>query len=142
MENRFDIEGSVLKKFHGMGNVIVPEGVKIIGDSAFMFRIRVNEIVLPEGVTRIEEYSFYKCKDLNIITLPASLVYIGKSAFKGCANLLEINFGGTKKQWQEIKKEQTFYEDENADPSYVMCDWDYYFGDYVVHCTDGYILNN
>lgn len=106
----FVIENNLLKKFSGVEkSVTVSDGITVIGDSAFMFKIRMENVVLPEGLLRIEEYAFYRCKDLLSITLPASLVFIGKSAFKGCSSLKEIKYGGTKAQWKSIKKRRNVF---------------------------------
>lgn len=133
----FELKDKVLEKTSGVAKeATVPDGVTIIGDGAFMHKIRLESLFLPDGVTRIEEFAFYNCRSLSSLTLPKSLMFIGKSAFKKCEKLHDIVFGGTIAQWKEIKKEETFFE-TGGEPAYVECEWDYYLGFYTVHCADG-----
>ena len=52
----------------------------------------LTNLVVPEGVTSIGDSAFYGCSGLTSITLPSSLTSIGKSAFNGCRALTEINY--------------------------------------------------
>ncbi|WP_251183240.1 leucine-rich repeat protein, partial [Anaerocaecibacter muris] len=61
------------------------------------------------------------------ITIPDSVTSIGRYAFYKCSSLTSINFGGTKAQWNSIKKD-----------SY----WNSYTGNYTVICTDGTIAKS
>lgn len=92
-------------------NIILPEGVESIEDSAFSSSIMLKsvtlpstlrtigknafcdtglrELELPEGIERIEEETFKKC-DLVCVIIPKSVKYIGKSAFEDCKKLRKI----------------------------------------------------
>lgn len=88
----FTIENGVLTKYSGGDrDVVIPEGVTEIADSAFNCNLRIKSVVIPEGVTKIGESAFASCKLLRSITLPESLVDIGVSAFAGCRKLTSIN---------------------------------------------------
>ena len=68
-ESDFVIQKDVLKRYKGSGGtVVIPEGVKKIGDYAFR-----------------EEY------DLTAVTFPESLQKIGSWAFEDCG-ILEVTF--------------------------------------------------
>ncbi len=54
----------------------------------------VTDLVIPEGVTAIHDSAFYNCKSLKSVTIPASMTSIGPSAFAGCDNLKRITFSG------------------------------------------------
>ena len=56
----------------GCMNTIIPEGVQIIGQTAFTGRKGIDYLTIPEGVTKIGFYSFFCCK-LKSITLPSSI---------------------------------------------------------------------
>ena len=87
----FVIENGVLKKYVGLGgDVVVPEGVTSIGNSAFSGCSSLTSIILPEGVTSIGEYAFYRCSSLTNITLPEGVTSIGSWAFSDCSSLMSI----------------------------------------------------
>ncbi len=98
--------------------------VKIIGSSAFAGCTGLKSIDIPPCVTTINMDAFYKCQELEEVTIPFSVVTICGGAFYGCTKLSKITYGGTRKEWQELKKGNY---------------WDYGIGDYTVFCTDGII---
>lgn len=60
-------------------NLIIPEGVKYIGEYACSVN-GVKNVTIPEGVTTIDSRAFKGCKIHNI-TIPNSVIYIGEWAF-------------------------------------------------------------
>ena len=83
----------------------IPNNVVTIGEDAFAFCSGITSIVIPEGVTLIHDRTFQNCTNLTQITLPSSVIQISSEAFLGCFDLKSINYLGTKKQWEKIKKE-------------------------------------
>ena len=75
-------------------NVVVPEGIEVIGPNAFSFRDSNNAIMetvfLPSTLKEIGEYAFSHKKNLKSISFPAGLRTIRKAAFLGCQSLTEI----------------------------------------------------
>ena len=94
-----------------------------VGDSNILF--------LPDnfngGSYEILCNAFNYFKDLKAITISSAVTVIGYGAFNFCINLTEINYKGTKEQWENIVKE---------------ANWDLYSAEYVVHCTDGDIAKS
>lgn len=83
----FIIEGDVLKKYTGDGGrVVIPEGIKVIGEDAFAYSC-VTEVVLPRGLEKIGNRAFSSCSDLTDITVPKSVTAIGIQAFSYCISL-------------------------------------------------------
>lgn len=68
----------------------VPNGIQIIGDSAFTYCISLAEVILPNGVKEIESSAFSYCYALSKITLPDTVTTIGDLAFYDCRSLTEI----------------------------------------------------
>ena len=66
------------------GKLIVPEGVKRIGEDAFSRCTRLNEVWFPASLTYIESSAFYRCKRLTKVdfSLCNKLTYIGYNAFE------------------------------------------------------------
>lgn len=94
----FNITKGVLKKYKGAGGVvIVPEGVTVIGKSAFYYCESLQKVILPEGVTKIDVDAFCGCKNLKQIHLPESITTIEMEAFRGCGlEKIVIPFGVTE----------------------------------------------
>ena len=100
----------------------IPDSVTIIGERAFCNCTSLTSIEIPDSVTSIGSYAFYNCISLTSIVIPDSVTSIGSSAFAGCTSLTRIDFGGTKAQWNAIRKDSG---------------WNSYTGNYTVYCTDG-----
>ena len=93
--NDFIIENGVLKQYKGSdANVVVPDGVEVIGETAFFEHREIQTISLPAGLMEIEGQinggAFYGCTGLTHITLPDSVNTVGYAAFYGCSKLQEI----------------------------------------------------
>lgn len=70
--------------------VVIKEGVKNIGNSAFDNCTALSEIVIPSTVESIGRGAFYNCYSLTKFSIPSNVRYIGEFAFNNCINLEEI----------------------------------------------------
>lgn len=70
--------------------VVLPEGLKTIGDQSFNYCRNLVSVTLPNSLESIGEWAFYSCGSLSSITLPNSLDYIGPLAFARCNSLTSI----------------------------------------------------
>lgn len=61
--------------------VIIPEGITVIGRKAFYNCIGMNTLDLPTSTTTIEQYAFYNTANLTSAVFPQSLKKIGAYAF-------------------------------------------------------------
>ena len=75
-----------------LSGVILPSGLKVIGEGAFA-GTSIGEIILPGNVEIIGNYAFGMCPKLTTVTLPASVKTVGSGAFMGCEALTEADFG-------------------------------------------------
>ena len=88
-EELFDVKNRILRKYNGtQEKVIIPEGIKTIGNYAFENCSSVKELIVPEGVTRLSTYSFVNCTGLTRVELPQSIEEIG--GFYGCQALTTV----------------------------------------------------
>ncbi len=69
--------------------VIVPDGVLHISNAAFRFH-QMRELILPEGLLSITDSACEECEQLEKVHFSQSLKEIGISTFYGCAGLKEI----------------------------------------------------
>lgn len=82
--------GDTLYRFKGSGTQAqVPEGVTVIGESAFE-HTAVTSVILPEGLQEIRRAAFYGCEGLRSITLPSSVRKIGYMGFYHCGSLTSV----------------------------------------------------
>ena len=95
----------------------VPDGVTIIGESAFAECKNLTSVVIPEGVTSIGSPDFDDCdvphngpwpvfsgcSSLTSVTIPRSVASISDFAFDDCSGLKDVYYAGNQAQWNKIK---------------------------------------
>jgi hypothetical protein len=74
----------------GLREIIIPDGVRIIGDWAFDHCTGLTNIILSDSVIAIGEDAFYFCEELTKITIPKGVTNIGKHPFEHCPRLIGI----------------------------------------------------
>jgi hypothetical protein len=62
--------------------VIIPEGLEIIGNSAFADCNEITSIQLPASVNSIEDWGFYGCSSLTSINIPDGVPAINEHTFQ------------------------------------------------------------
>ena len=77
------------------GTVTVPEGVEVIGPTAFHHCKRLGEVILPSTVQTIQSGAFAVCEFLNAVHLPLGIKKIPFKAFFFCISLDEITLPST-----------------------------------------------
>lgn len=93
LKPEFTIEGATLKncKTNGCKVIKVPAKVTVIGDYAF-YRSDVEEVILPNGLKTIGEAAFCQCSRLKKINFPEKLERIRQNAFRSCTVLESVDF--------------------------------------------------
>ena len=113
-ESPFEIREGHLLRFSGsQSQVVIPEGVTVIGAAAFAgntdlisitfpssltaieaeaFRgcVRLTQVHLPRNVHLLGAKAFAQCTGLEAVTLPAELMYLNRTVFLGCDRLRRI----------------------------------------------------
>ena len=101
----------VLKKYRGTDeDVVIPDGVKVIGESAFVDMKGVERMIMeceqydapamttltiPDSVTEIRDYAFAYCANLKAVDISDSVRKIGDRAFEGCESLSRIRLSAS-----------------------------------------------
>lgn len=107
LEGEYIVPDSVTKinagAFSGskVERVVLPDGVKVIGDSAFENCAFLTEVVIPDTVTSIGAKAF-RGTALKTIALPGGLTQIGDAAFQNSA-LERISIPGSVKSSSSVK---------------------------------------
>lgn len=65
------------------GPIVIPEYVKVLGESLFRYRKDITEISLPDGLEKIDGGCFDGCK-LTSVTLPQGIKCLQNMAFGAC----------------------------------------------------------
>ena len=74
-------------------NLVIPNGVKRIENSAFYGCSGLKTVTIPRNVTTIGNYAFEKCLGLNTVTIGDNVTSIGEFAFEGCSSLTTVTIG-------------------------------------------------
>ncbi len=72
------------------GNVVIPDSVTTIRDSAFQCCSELASVTIPDSVTSIGSSAFYGCSGLTSVTIPDSVTSIGNRAFERCSGLTSV----------------------------------------------------
>lgn len=70
--------------------IYIPDSVTLLDGGAFSMCSRLTSVKIPNGVTYIDASTFYNCKGLKSVTIPYGVTSIGDSAFALCESLTEI----------------------------------------------------
>ena len=73
----------------------IPDGVKFIGEGAFMNCDSLTSVRIPNSVTAIGESAFESCYNLTSATIGNSVMTIGDAAFKYCYRLKSVTIPGS-----------------------------------------------
>lgn len=73
----------------------IPEGIKIISETAFYENETLKSITIPNSVIKLDDYAFNEAKGLEKITIPNSVKEIGQNAFRYCVKLKSITLPNT-----------------------------------------------
>jgi len=87
----FAIVNGILASYLGQGGqVVIPDGVNVIGAGAFFDCTGLTGVTIPDSVTSIENSAFAGCTGLTTLTLPRSLTTLDISVFFGCDGLSDV----------------------------------------------------
>lgn len=90
----FVVERSVLIRYNDFTkkDIMIPEGISVIGESAFQGMNNIESVHIPEGVEVIKEAAFSGCKNLKSINISDGVETIDRDCFNGCIRLESIRF--------------------------------------------------
>ena len=93
----FDVDSNPLDYAHHLflngsevKNLVIPNSVTSIGNSAFSGCRGLTSVTIPNSVTSIGNYAFYNCSGLTSVTIPNSVTSIGERAFSYCSGLTSV----------------------------------------------------
>ena len=90
-----EVDDQAFRDCTQLREVVMYEGLKIIGNKAFAGCISLDDITIPSTVTEIEYHAFDRCTNLRKIELHEGLEKIGGGAFQECTSLQSITIPST-----------------------------------------------
>ena len=93
------IENRAFADSTGIITVVLPEGLRKIGEFAFEYCADLYMAKLPESLEYLGGYAFRNCNRLKVINIPAALRTVGDGVFQSCYDLewVYLPFGS---DWQ------------------------------------------
>ncbi len=83
--------------------IVLPDTIGTIADSAFQGLVGLKKIHLPKKLTKLQKYTFARCTKLQRIDLPKNVKSIDMRAFDLCHNLSRIHIKKGNKYFVEKK---------------------------------------
>ena len=93
-ENVTEIGESAFIDCRVVEKLVIPPNVKTIGVQAFKNCIHLEKIEFSEGLLKIENYAFASCMSLDNVQIPTSVERVFIAAFSDCTNLSRVSFYG------------------------------------------------
>lgn len=88
-------------------NVVIPDSVTLIKESAFAQCPALETCILPDGC-QIEQAVFFYCDNLKWVVIPTSITLIDYMCFSYCDSLESIFYKGTRQQWENVTAYDTY----------------------------------
>lgn len=87
------IGGWAFNNNQNIENLIIPDSVKVICDSAFAWCENLKTVDLGAGVKIIGDGAFSGCENLRSIDIPGSVKHLGRNSFSGCRGMKSLSIG-------------------------------------------------
>ena len=83
-----EIDFGYIESLHALEELVLPEGLRIIGAGAFSDCESLKKVILPSTVFRIENDAFKNCRSLRQVAFCRDkMAAVGPGAFYGCGRL-------------------------------------------------------
>lgn len=90
-----EIPDNYFANIETLRSIVLPDGLKVVGASAFSGCSGLVNITISESVTAIGNYAFGGCTSLQYVNLPDNVEKLGDTAFGGCINLTEVKLSSS-----------------------------------------------
>lgn len=108
------IDSYAFSNCNDLAGVVIPAGVKVIGNSAFYSCDSLASVTISNTVTTIEDWAFASCPCLINITIPANVTLIENYAFDYCKSLKKITVNSANPYYSSDSKGVLFDKNKTA----------------------------
>ncbi|MBR4626870.1 MAG: leucine-rich repeat domain-containing protein [Ruminococcus sp.] len=125
-DSDYVVERSVLIRYNGYTKkeIKIPDGISVIGETAFQGMNNIESVYIPEGVELISEGAFSGCKNLQTVHISEGVETIDRDCFSGCISLKAIKLPDTIKNIEAgAFAGCTALESINLPPSVELLPW-------------------
>lgn len=93
------IGASAFDSCSNLKNITFPETISYIGSSSFTWT-PIDNVKVRQGI--IEKQAFEGCGCIMTVELGKNVTFVGDSAFNRCAGLRNVNYDGSRAQWNML----------------------------------------
>ena len=101
----YDLYYAAFRNCNTITEIVIPNGVKTIGDFAFAESDSVRKIIVSDSVESVGKMAFYACSSLSTVKLGSGVTTICADAFRGTYSLLTVQYNGTISDWDFVTKD-------------------------------------
>ncbi len=120
------------REMTSLERVTVRNGIKRIGNNAFLLCTSLSSVYLPDSVEELGNGLFLRCDNLKTVTLGPKITVIPKNTFYG-TSLHTLYYSGSSTQWASVTVETQNTDLENAT---VVFDNRNYRGDFCFYINE------
>ena len=99
----------------GVVSVVIPNGVKVIGESAFSYCTSLTSVTIGDGVQTINYEAFRDCTSLVSVTIGKGIKTVEGGVFRNCSSLTTFNIGVEK-----ITYDSYYYDRKDVIKEYLL----------------------
>ena len=85
-----------------LASIEITDGVTSIGSWAFEDCSSLASIKIPDSVISIGSWAFDDCSSLAWVRIPVNITEINIGTFDECSSLIDVYYGGTEEDWEQI----------------------------------------
>ena len=114
--NLITIKESAISHCTELTTFDIPSKVNKVEKYAFSSSAKLTSLDFSActNLTKLNNSAFANCSSLSSIGIPSSVTTIATWTFKNCRALQTINYTGTKNQWYNINKEDSWKQSSYA----------------------------
>ncbi len=111
-------------------DVVVPDGIRVIANSAFANNSDIASVTLPDSVEYIGDNAFEKCENLKKLVIKTGVKSIGSNAVKSGEDLIIYGYTGSYAETFAKENENPFVAMIKPGQAQIECEYDENFKQY------------